>query len=604
MREHTLLPGHVVDVQLSARVRINAAAMLGDVRITAMVLTFDADGRHRNDVGSAEEVDPATSSAELVLERPPEGCKQVLVLVATRNGQELPFSDLPTITLTVIEADAIYTWDAASSPNRTTLVLETYRRNGSYRLRSIDQGYLDGWSAFVTRTHCDLELPDILAATLDDLRQKSTRPKSQPPLITATSTGSAGAIDIKAIDADISLKLAESKRLHALIQDMPGQAARLSSEYLDRKAMYDRLVERVRHLQGAEEILEQAELGMYRPHFAFTDSEQFKAAVEQNRTRQKRLVTDKKAVSCSERWSVGGDLKAGQQLIDRQVKLTLRAFNGEADAAIANVTWNNVLNMEKRILTSADAINKANESTKVSISRQYVDLKIAELRLVHELHEKKKQERDQAAEQRKAQREQDRLERDAEKAEREEQKYRQMLEKALAEAERGNQTQAMREKIAQLETDLAQAIKDSERTKAMAEQTRCGFVYVISNVGSFGEGIIKIGMTRRLDPEDRVRELSGASVPFAFDVHAMIYSDVASELEATLHSAFHDRRVNVANNRKEFFQCSVDEVERAVRRLVPDAQFTRDREAREWRETITLRNQRLGQAASGFPSSL
>ena len=129
----------------------------------------------------------------------------------------------------------------------------------------------------------------------------------------------------------------------------------------------------------------------------------------------------------------------------------------------------------------------------------------------------------------------------------------------------------------------------------MAEMTKSGYVYIISNIGSFGEDVVKIGLTRRLDPDDRVRELGDASVPFGFDTHAMIYSDEAPALEFALHREFADRRINMTNFRKEFFRVSLDEVEQAVARLAPSASFFRDREAQEWHETLARRNETLAQ---------
>ena len=147
-----------------------------------------------------------------------------------------------------------------------------------------------------------------------------------------------------------------------------------------------------------------------------------------------------------------------------------------------------------------------------------------------------------------------------------------------------------------------------ERARAMAEMTRSGYVYIISNVGSFGEDVVKIGLTRRLDPDDRVRELGDASVPFSFDTHAMIYSDAAPALEFALHKEFADRRINMSNFRKEFFRVSLDEVEEAVARLAPDASFFKDREAQEWHETMARRNVELldlqSAAAKSLPASI
>lgn len=584
-----MIPGEVADVVLPARLRLATGRMPDDVRITALVLTFKADGSHRDDVGEAADIDPATSKAELSLGLPAPGDRQVLMLVGTRNGVELPNSQLPGITVTVEDGQELFSWKPKPGANKATLVLETYQRNGKTRLRVIDQGYVDGWASYCERSGCDLDLKEILKSTLADLKA----PKGQSTMTRSTPSSDAALADCTA----------EIRRLDTLIREMEDQASQLRKDYAGMRTTYDQMVDRVRLLTGAEEILEMAELGIYRPHFDFGDSERFKAEIEKVRNDQKALIAAKKAVTGTEKWTVGGDAKAGERMVDRQVKLTMRAFNGEADAAISNARWNNVIAMEKRIRTSAETINKVNESMKVIVTPKYVDLKVRELRLVHEHREKQKLERDEASEQRREQREQDKLDRELEAAEREERKYQTLLDRAREEAARGSPTKAMQERIERLEQELNQASEDKERTKALAEQTKCGYVYVISNVGSFGEGVVKIGMTRRSEPEERVRELSSASVPFSFDIHAMAYSKVASELESRLHRKFNDRRVNVSNNRKEFFQCSVDEVEKAVREVMPEATFTRDREAREWRETVALRNQRLGQS-SGFPSSL
>lgn len=141
----------------------------------------------------------------------------------------------------------------------------------------------------------------------------------------------------------------------------------------------------------------------------------------------------------------------------------------------------------------------------------------------------------------------------------------------------------------------------------MAEMTQSGYVYIISNIGSFGEDILKIGLTQRLEPDDRVRELGDASVPFKFDTHAMIYSDEAPALESALHKEFADQRVNKSNMRKEFFKVDLEQVEDAVSRLAPDANFFKDRKAQEWQETLALRNQKLSkkqEITNSFPQEI
>jgi hypothetical protein len=338
-----------------------------------------------------------------------------------------------------------------------------------------------------------------------------------------------------------------------------------------------------------DERLAFAELGVYEPHFEFTDSDAYKARISAVRERQKAMITAKQATLCPTEWTVEGSKAKGATMINRQTRLTLRAFNNECEAAIANVRWNNVVAMEKRILSASDAINKENNSLNLALNQDYVALKIEELRLTHEYREQLKREKEERAELARAEREEKRLLAEADAAEREEARYRELLERAKREADGdGN-----RRRIEELEAALAEAHAASERARAMAEMTRSGYVYIISNVGSFGEDVIKIGLTRRLDPDDRIRELGDASVPFGFDIHAMIYSDSAPALEAALHKEFAERRINTSNVRKEFFRVSLDEVEAAVARLAPEAGFFKDREAQEWHETLARRNAAL-----------
>ena len=288
-------------------------------------------------------------------------------------------------------------------------------------------------------------------------------------------------------------------------------------------------------------------------------------------------------------------------MINRQTRLTMRAFNNECEAAIANARWNNVVAMERRILNAAKQIDSANASMNLVLNRNYIALKLDELRLTHEYRERLKIEKDERAELARAEREEKKLLAEAEAAEREERRYAELLNKAR------NQATVDESRIAELEATLAEAQAESERARAMAEMTRSGYVYIISNIGSFGDDMVKIGSTRRLDPDDRVRELGGASVPFRFDTHAMIYSEDAPALEAALHTQFTDRRVNASNLRKEFFRIALDEIEEAVRTLAPDAGFFKDREAQEWHETLALRRQVLvdmQKASDAFPESI
>jgi hypothetical protein len=395
-------------------------------------------------------------------------------------------------------------------------------------------------------------------------------------------------------EAEVARLEQEAARLRADIEAV-------RSIYAEKRGLLDRLEQQVAIY---DERLAFAELGVYEPHFEFSDSEAYKARILEVRERQKAMISAKQAALCPTEWTVGGSKAQGATMINRQTRLTMRAFNNECEAAIANVRWNNVVAMERRILSAAAAINKENTSLKLTLNDRYVALKIEELRLTHEYRERLKQDKEERAEMARAEREEKKLLAEAEAAEREEARYRALLDKARKEAD----SEGNRRRIEELETALAAARAESERARAMAEMTRCGYVYIISNVGSFGADVVKIGLTRRLEPGDRIRELGDASVPFGFDTHAMIYSDAAPALEAALHKEFADRRINTSNFRKEFFRVSLDEVEAAVARLAPEAAFFKDREAQEWHETLARRNAALldvqAAASRSLPASI
>ena len=394
---------------------------------------------------------------------------------------------------------------------------------------------------------------------------------------------------------------AEVARLQGIASTLTSDIDALRKSYAEKRAHFDRLESQVAIY---DERLAFAELGIYEPHFDFTDSEEFKAKIVEVRDRQKAMISAKQAALCPTEWTVEGSKAKGATMINRQMRLTMRAFNNECEAAIANVRWNNVVAMEKRILSAAASIDKENTSMNLTLNDRFVALKIEELRLTHEYREQLKREKEERAEMARAEKEEKKLLAEAEAAEREEAKYQALLEKARKEANGDGNAQ----RIAELEAALAAAHLASERARAMAEMTKSGYVYIISNVGSFGDDVVKIGLTRRLDPDDRVRELGDASVPFSFDTHAMIYSDAAPALEAALHKEFAERRINMSNFRKEFFRVALDDVEAAVARLAPTAGFFKDREAQEWHETLARRNASLldmqSAAARNLPASI
>ena len=205
------------------------------------------------------------------------------------------------------------------------------------------------------------------------------------------------------------------------------------------------------------------------------------------------------------------------------------------------------------------------EELGIRLSREYIALKLKEVELRYHIARIKEEQRQQEAEERKAQRDYERAmrlaDRSEEKARKQLKEQREALERAASDSER----EKLKSLVSTLEERLQEALALKERALSMAQQTRTGYVYVISNVRSFGEGIYKIGMTRRLDPMDRVRELGDASVPFPFEVRHLIYTDDAPRLEAQLHQRFAECKMNSDNYRKEFFRVSLPEVETALK---------------------------------------
>ncbi|MEJ1242168.1 DUF4041 domain-containing protein [Chryseolinea sp. T2] len=365
-----------------------------------------------------------------------------------------------------------------------------------------------------------------------------------------------------------------------------------------------------------KDTLEIGSFGLYAPHFSFDTSEKFKEEILANRAKQSALIKNDQAAICETEWPVGGSKAEGKKMTNQYKKLMLFAFNGECDALIAKVAWNNATKFKDRMCKSFESINKLGGISKVLISHTLLNLKLDELMLTHEYEKKLEEEREeqrrireQMRDEEKAQRELERAQKDAEDEER---RSMRALAKATEELKKANDSQAMilNEQIKQLQQQLDEANQKKERAIAQAQLTKVGHIYIISNVGSFGDDIYKIGMTRRLDPLDRVKELGDASVPFEFDVHAIIYSDNAPQLESELHSKFSDRRMNRVNHKKEFFKISLDEIQTFVNQHSnSQIQFTKVAEAREYRETVSMIRELealLSQptAQSKFPVSL
>lgn len=345
----------------------------------------------------------------------------------------------------------------------------------------------------------------------------------------------------------------------------------------------------------SDEVLVQ-EYGLYQPRYNFMSSDVYKERLTSIRARQKEMIKKNIAVSGSTDWTVNNNKAKGRKMVNDMKKLLLRAFNSECDETIGKVKYNNIETSVRKIVKSAEQIQKLGTIMSVYINQSYIDLKIEELYLAFEYQQKKQQEKEEQRELRAQQREEAKLKKEIEekrkKIKKEQTHYQQALKNLLSQIKEHGETEDLIAKKAELETELSnidKSIKDIDYREA---NQKAGYVYVISNVGSFGENIYKIGMTRRLEPQDRVDELGDASVPFKFDVHAMIFSDNAPALEAALHRAFEDRKLNMVNTRREFFYVTLDEIKQVVKEnFDKTVEFIDFPDAEQYRTSLKMRQQ-------------
>lgn len=331
------------------------------------------------------------------------------------------------------------------------------------------------------------------------------------------------------------------------------------------------------------------------PNYLYDKSDSLKEEINKIRGQQKKLIKDKNAIIIPDSIALTNDSTLSKSILKGQVDLMLKTFNIEVDNLISSVKPGNYPLVLEKINKLASSIEKSAVSFKCGFNETYIGLKFKECQIFYQYKLKKQREdeeqaiiKEQIREEEKARRE---FERAIAKAEKEEQIYQDALKNAKNDLEKANEEDKgkLNEKILLLQKQLEDAINDSQRAKSMAEQTKRGHVYIISNLGSFGENVYKIGLTRRLEPMDRVKELGDASVPFLFDVHAMLFSENAPELEKRLHEEFEKYRVNKINLRKEFFNVDIKKIKTRIEEHFGDAvDFTLTAKAEEYYQSIKL----------------
>lgn len=322
-------------------------------------------------------------------------------------------------------------------------------------------------------------------------------------------------------------------------------------------------------------------VGIYRYHHPLESAAAFKDRLDELNARIAESVKAGTAIVASNMFTYDNSLAKGRRMVVDLSKLMLRAYNAEADNSIRSLKLGNVVTAKKRLDASREAIAKLGKMMEMHISDEFHALRVEEIELTADWLMMKQQEKEDAREERERLREERKAQQEL-TAERERlDKERAHLAIAIAALQASGETDAA------LESSLAAIDAAIEANNYRAANIRAGYVYVISNRGAFGPRVVKIGLTRRLEPLERVAELGDASVPFRFDVHALYFSEDAVTLENELHAAFAARTVNKANPRKEFFFASPGEVREVLAEKVGNLlEFTEHADATEYLQSV------------------
>lgn len=462
--------------------------------------------------------------------------------------------------------------------------------------------YLHTWIICAMFAFWFFIIPALIGALLlflkykEDQRNTETVEQLQFDLTSAQSLLTPEMQDAHELDKRINSLKQQESTLQTNIDDLNAQITLLTDKKAKKIAALDKEISKRNEkiIVLDEEILVQ-EFGLYKPTYDFCNSEEYNERLKQVRDQQKKLIKTGNAASGNMAWTVNGNATKGRKMVKDMQKLLLRAFNSECDALVSKVKYNNFDTYLSRMQKSREAISKLGQIMSISISRAYYDAKVDELHLALEYQIKKQEEKEAAkearAEMREAARVQKELEEKRKQIIKEQSHYKNALASLLKQIESTDSpSQDMLTKKETIENHLNNINTSLQDLDYRQINQRAGYVYVISNIGAFGPDIYKIGMTRRLDPQERVDELGDASVPFNFDVHAMIFSKDAPALEAALHRAFDDRKLNMINKRREFFHVTLDEIKEVVRQNYDKTvEFVDIPDASQYRESLKIK---------------
>ena len=335
------------------------------------------------------------------------------------------------------------------------------------------------------------------------------------------------------------------------------------------------------------------EYGLYQPTYEFANSDLYSERLKAIRSDQKQCIKNGTACLGNMNWTVNGSASKGKKMVQDMQKLLLRAFNVECDDIVETVKISNVDRAKERIISTSQQISKLGSMMSISISQQYINLKIQELLLALDYQQKKQEEKERIRELKEQEREEKRVQKEIEEARKKLQKekshYQNALDALMKQIQSNGETPELLEKKNNLEAELEDTAKAIANVDYREANRKAGYVYIISNIGAFGQDVYKIGMTRRLEPMERIEELGDASVPFNFDVHALIFTEDAPALENALHTAFEAQKINKINRRREFFRVNLDEIKFVVRKnFDKTVEWIDVPEAEQYRQSILL----------------
>ncbi|UOQ58993.1 DUF4041 domain-containing protein [Leucobacter rhizosphaerae] len=365
--------------------------------------------------------------------------------------------------------------------------------------------------------------------------------------------------------------------------DIDQDVARLTQERDGVQAELDALREEVVTLTATRDF---QDVGLFDYEHPADASTKLATELEAVRMKIKSAIRNDYAASMADGFLFNNSAAQGKRLSNALKKLLLRAYNAEAENAIKTTKAGNLATAQARLSKAAEQIARNGKMIDLQITDHFHHLRLKEIELANRhlkaLQQEKELEREHRAELREQRKAELELKKEQERLEKEKTHYQSTLDALRAKGD----DEGVERMLAKL-ADVERAIEDVDYRAA---NIRAGYVYVISNVGSFGPDVVKIGMTRRLEPMDRVRELGDASVPFRFDVHALFFADDAVSIENMLHKEFSQDRINQVNLRREYFKTTPEQVLEALKQHnVEVLEFTIDPAAEEFRESQSIR---------------